>query len=85
MLVLETFQTSFKPMLLPNASSLLPMLLSAHTKKLGYHHSVLSLSFRNLHIHTERGERGRKRGSGGRERETENKCDIWGICVEVIK
>lgn len=49
-LVLETFQTSFKPMLLPNASSLLPMLLSAHTKKLGYHHSVLSLSFRTLNF-----------------------------------
>ena len=48
--VLETFQTSFKPMLLPNASSLLPMLLSAHAKKLGYHHSVLSLSFRNLNF-----------------------------------
>ena len=37
-------------MLLPNASSLLPMLLSAHAKKLGYHHSVLSLSFRNLNF-----------------------------------
>lgn len=37
-------------MLLPNESSLLPMLLSANAKKLGYHHSVLSLSFRNLNF-----------------------------------